>query len=310
MERRMEHATEHATGRALEPVPVPVPVPAAGSAPVPVPATERRYWRNIIYFGVLHLLPFGALVTGVRARELIAATALYWIRIWFVTAGYHCYFSHRTFQTSRAFQLILAVGAQASGQGSALRWATAHRHHHANSDHADDLHSPHARGLWYAHMGWLLRTRYLAPSEPRSGPFLRYPELVWLDRHPYVPPVALALLSVLLFGAPGLFIVYGLSTVLVYHATFTVNSLAHRFGTRPYETPDQSRNNWFVAIIMLGGGWHNNHHRFPRSARQGLRWWEIDVTYYVLLLLERLRIVRALRTARAQGSARAANAGT
>jgi stearoyl-CoA desaturase (delta-9 desaturase) len=260
--------------------------------------SDRLYLRNVIYFGVLHLLPFGALFTGADARVFVAAAALYWIRIWFVTAGYHCYFSHRAFQTGRVFQLILAIGAQASGQGSVLRWAAAHRYHHANSDHPDDLHSPHRRGLWHAHMGWLFRTRYLAPSEPRPGPFTRFPELVWLHRHPNVPPFALAALTLIALGWPGLFIAYGLSTVLVYHATFTVNSLAHRFGSRPYETPDQSRNNWFVAIVMLGGGWHNNHHRFPRSARQGLRWWEIDITYYVLVVLARLGVVRNLRVPR------------
>lgn len=265
------------------------------AAAEPGAGADRPYWRNIVYFSALHLLPLGALITGAGAAELVAAGALYWIRIWFVTAGYHCYFSHRAFETSRAFQLVLAIGAQASGQGSVLRWATAHRYHHANSDRASDLHSPHGRGLWHAHMGWLLRTRYLAPSTPRPGPLTRFPELRWLDRHPNVPPAALALLALLAFGLPGLFVVYGLGTVLVYHATFTVNSLAHRFGARPYETPDRSRNNWFVALIMLGGGWHNNHHRFPRSARQGLAWWELDVTYYVLLGLARLGIVRALR---------------
>jgi len=257
------------------------------------------YLRNVIYFGVLHLVPLGALVLPGRVTldVFIAAIALYWIRIWFVTTGYHCYFSHRAFKTSRAFQLLLAIGAQTSAQGSALRWAAAHRHHHANSDEPADLHSPNHRSFWYAHIGWLLSRRYLAPSTPR-GRWLDYPELRWLDRNPHIPPYALAALCLLVWGFPGLCIAYGLSTVGVYHATFTVNSLAHRFGYRPFATPDGSRNNWFVALIMLGGGWHNNHHRFPQSARQGLAWWEFDPTYYALVVLSWLGIVWDVRVPR------------
>jgi stearoyl-CoA desaturase (delta-9 desaturase) len=259
--------------------------------------SEPLYLRNIIYFSCLHVLPFGALVTGADAGVFVAALALYLIRVWFVTAGYHCYFSHRAFEAGRVFQLVLAIGAQASGQGSALRWAAAHRYHHANADLPTDLHSPNEHSLWYAHMGWLFRTRYLDRAQPRANGFLQFPELVWLDRHPHVPPLTLAAVMLLVFGWPGLFIGYALSTVLVYHATFAVNSLAHRFGTRPYATPDHSRNNWFVALIMLGGGWHNNHHRHPRSARHGLRWWELDVPYQVLVVLGWLGIVSAIRVA-------------
>jgi stearoyl-CoA desaturase (delta-9 desaturase) len=254
------------------------------------------YLRNVLYFGGLHALPFGALVTGAGPAVFVAAAALYVVRIWFVTAGYHGYFSHRSFQTSRAFQLVLAIGAQTSAQGSVLRWAAAHRFHHVHADQPGDLHSPE-RGLWHAHIGWLFRTEYLARSQPRPGPFLRFPELVWLDRHPNVPPLALAAAMTVAFGWPGLFIGYGLSTLLIYHATFAVNSLAHRFGSRPYPTADRSRNNWFVALIMLGGGWHNNHHRHPRSARQGVRWWELDVTYGVLVVLGWLGVVSAIRVA-------------
>jgi stearoyl-CoA desaturase (delta-9 desaturase) len=256
------------------------------------------YVRNIVYFSCLHALPLGALATGAGPAVFAAAAVLYVVRIWFVTAGYHCYFAHRAFETGRVFQALLAFGAQTSGQGSALRWAAAHRHHHAHADQPGDLHSPEARGLWHAHLGWLLETDYLARAEPQPGPFLEVRELAWLDRHPHVPPLALAAAMLLGFGWPGLCIGYGLSTVLVYHATFTVNSLAHRFGTRRFDTPDRSRNNWFVALIMLGGGWHNNHHRHPRSARHGLRWWELDVTYLVLVVLAWCRIVWHVRVAR------------
>jgi stearoyl-CoA desaturase (delta-9 desaturase) len=260
--------------------------------------TDRWYWRNIVYFGALHALPLGALITGAAPGVFVAAAVAYVVRIWFVTAGYHSYFSHRAFRTGRAFQLVLAIGAQTSAQGSVLAWAASHRHHHVHADEPADLHSPRHRGLWHAHIGWLLRTAYLAPARQRTGPFAQVPELGWLDRFPYVPPLCLAAALALAYGWPGLFIGYGLSTVAVYHATFTVNSLAHRFGARPYATPDDSRNNWFVALIMLGGGWHNNHHRHPRSARHGLRWWELDVTYAVLVVLGWLGVVSDLRVPR------------
>ncbi|TMQ12131.1 MAG: acyl-CoA desaturase [Deltaproteobacteria bacterium] len=259
---------------------------------------DRLYLRNVIYFGALHALPLGALITGASRGAFVAAAVLYVVRIWFVTCGYHSYFSHRAFKTSRWFQLVLAIGAQTSSQGSVLGWAATHRYHHVHADAPSDLHSPHHRGLWYAHIGWLLRTEYLARSQPRTGPFAAFPELVWLDRHPYVPPVCLATALALGLGWPGLFIGYGLSTLAVYHATFAVNSLAHRFGARPYATPDGSRNNWLVALIMLGGGWHNNHHRFPRSARHGLRWWELDVSYGVLVVLGWLALVSEIRVPR------------
>lgn len=251
------------------------------------------YVRNAIYFGVIHLLPFGAVFSGATADVYAAGLALYLSRIWFITAGYHCYFSHRSFKTGRLFQFILALGAQTSGQGSVLRWAAAHRYHHANADRASDLHSPPAHGFWYAHFGWLLNTRYVAPSTPTAAASLQkqFPELAWLDRYAYVPMVALAALALVMWGPPGLFIAFGASTVLTFHATFCVNSLAHRFGSRRFGTPDQSRNNWFVALVMLGGGWHNNHHRYPRSARQGLRWWEFDITYYGLVVLSWIGIV-------------------
>lgn len=263
---------------------------------------DAPYVRNIIYFAALHLLPLGALLLPgeVTPDVVVAAIALYWIRIWFVTAGYHCYFSHRSFKTSRLFQLVLAIGAQTSAQGSALRWAAAHVYHHANSDDEADLHSPNRRSFWYAHIGWLFSKRYLVPSTPH-GRWLEYPELRWLDRNTNIPPFTLAALTFLIWGWPGLCIAYGLSTIAVYHATFTVNSLAHRFGSRPFATKDGSRNNWFVALIMLGGGWHNNHHRYPQSVRQGLAWWELDPTYYSLVALSWIGVVWDLRLPRQHG---------
>lgn len=255
------------------------------------PEWEDVHLTNVIYFSVLHLLPFGAIFSGVTRSSLVACFVLYTVRIFFITAGYHCYFSHRAYKTSRVIQFILALGAQTSGQGSVLKWAATHQHHHANADAQTDLHSPVQRGFWYSHMGWLFNQRYeyVINSYPKN--LTKFPELMWLNRFYYLPMTVLAILVWAFLGWPGLFVGFGLSTVLCFHATFCVNSLSHLFGTRRYDTLDDSRNNWFVALIMLGGGWHNNHHRHPRSARQGNRWWEIDVTYYGLKILALFHII-------------------
>jgi stearoyl-CoA desaturase (Delta-9 desaturase) len=256
------------------------------------PRTEGVHLVNAFYFSLIHLLPLGALFSGVTRSSLIACAALYFVRIFFITAGYHCYFSHRAFRAGRAVQFVLALGAQSSGQGSALKWAATHRHHHANADSPADLHSPEQRGFWYSHIGWLLDQRYERVISSRPKDLTKFPELMWLDRYYYLPMIVLAVAVASSLGWPGLFVGFGLSTVLTFHVTFCVNSLCHMFGTRRYDNSDDSRNNWFVALVMLGGGWHNNHHRCPRSARQGLLWWELDVTYYVLRALAFFHVIR------------------
>jgi stearoyl-CoA desaturase (Delta-9 desaturase) len=263
-------------------------------APRPVPQTGAGdvHLVNVFYFSFIHLLPFGAFFSGVTLSSVVACLVLYFVRIFFITAGYHCYFSHRAFRAGRVIQLILALGAQSSGQGSALKWAATHRHHHATADSPADLHSPDQRGFWYSHMGWLFNQRYEHVTSSRPKYLTKFPELVWLDRYYYLPIVVLAVLAGVSLGWPGLFVSFGLSTVLTFHATFCVNSLCHMFGTRRYDVADDSRNNWFVALVMLGGGWHNNHHRCPRSARQGILWWEIDMTYYVLRALGYFHVIR------------------
>lgn len=270
---------------------------------------DELHLLNVFYFSFIHLLPLGAFFSGVTRASVVACLALYLARIFFITAGYHCYFSHRAFKAGRTVQLILALGAQSSGQGSVLKWAATHRHHHANADSPDDLHSPDPRGFWYSHMGWLFEQRYERIISSRPKDLAKFPELMWLDRYYYLPMIVLGVLVAATLGWPGLFISFGLSTVLTFHATFCVNSLCHMFGTRRYEIADDSRNNWFVALVMLGGGWHNNHHRCPRSARQGVVWWEVDITYYILRALACFHLIRdiyepAARTGGAHGDVR------
>lgn len=233
---------------------------------------------------------------------------MYVLHVFALTAGYHRYFSHKAFKTSRAFQFFLALLGTTAAQRDPLWWASHHRMHHQLSDTQEDVHSPRHHGFWWAHMGWVMRRERSATDLNRVKDFAKYPELLWLNRHPYAPPFALSLL-LLGLGAllnrlqpewgvsGGQFVFYGffLSTVAVYHVTFCINSIAHMYGSKPYEVDDDSRNNWLLGLLAMGEGWHNNHHRYALSARQGFRWWEIDLSYVILRILQWFSIVWDIR---------------
>jgi len=261
------------------------------------PSPQRRdyVWFTFIPFILVHLACFAALWTGARPIDWIVCGSLYFVRVFGVMAGYHRYFSHRTFKTSRSFQFVLAVLAESTAQKGVLWWAAHHRVHHKYTDAPPDLHSPLQYGFWHSHVLWLAERGSEETHRARVRDLEKFPELVWLDRHWLVPPMVLAAAVWLLLGWSALFVGFFLSTVLVWHATFVVNSLAHVFGKRRFATGDTSRNNWFIALITLGEGWHNNHHHYMGAARQGFYWWEVDITYYILRGLERCGIVRELR---------------
>ncbi len=195
----------------------------------------------------------------------------------------------------RAAQFVMACLAQSSAQKGVLWWAAQHREHHRHSDSEQDIHSPLRHGFWWSHLGWILSNQHDEYDPARIADFGKYPELRWLDRHHWVPTTVFAAAVLLLGGWPAFWWGYVLSTVLLYHCTFAINSLAHLFGTRRFETPDGSRNNWWLALITFGEGWHNNHHFAMASAQQGYRWWEVDITYAALRLLSAAGIVRDLR---------------
>src|SRR5713226_7680913 len=208
---------------------------------------------------------------------------------------YHRYFSHRAFKTSRAFQFIIAVMATTSTQKGVLWWAANHRHHHRYSDTEADLHSPTLFGFWWSHVGWILSDRYNQTKSDLIQDFYKYPELRWLNKYHLVPPIALAVILFLAGGWGMLVWGFFVSTVMLWHASFTINSLSHLFGSRRYETTDTSKNNPFLALLTMGEGWHNNHHHYMASVRQGFFWWEVDVTYYALKVLSWFHIVWDLR---------------
>jgi len=251
-------------------------------------------WSGAIPMALVHLSVLGAFWTGVTVESVVCCVALYSLRMWGVTAGYHRYFSHRSFKTSRLFQFVLAFVAQGSAQRGALWWAAHHRVHHKKSDQPGDAHSPVVDGFWYSHIGWLFYKN--SDTEwSQIKDFAKYPELVWLNKYFLVPPVLMAVTTLWLFDLPGLLIGFMLSTVFTWHSTFAINSLTHVFGYRRYETGDDSRNHWLLALVTLGEGWHNNHHYYQSAARCGFHWWEVDITWYGLKALSWLGIVWDLR---------------
>ncbi len=286
---------------------------AATSPPTEAPRTgseegERLDLRVCLPLLSVHagclLLPWA----GVSGISVALCLALVVVRAFGLSAGYHRGFAHRSFATSRPFQLALACLGASAAQLGPLWWVAHHRAHHRFSDTARDPHSPGVRGLWWAHLGWLLCRKHSETRLALVPDLARYPELRFLDQHPGVVPGVLAGLlyglgELLSLWAPGLhtsgfqLLVWGffLSTTLLYHVTFAVNSLGHRFGSQRYDSTDESGNSFWLALVTLGDGWHHNHHRFPASARHGFHWWEIDPTWLALRLLARLRLVWDLR---------------
>lgn len=257
-------------------------------------AAGLRHYGTLGRFVLLHVAVLAVFVVPFETRLLWWLAGSYFLRVFGVTAGYHRYFSHRSYKLGRVAQAAMAVLAQTSGQKSVLWWAAQHREHHRLADSPGDPHSPR-EGFWWAHVGWILSTRYDGYDARRVADFARFPELRWLDRHHTVPTVVFAA-GVWIGGGFSAFVWgYLLASVLLYHATFAINSVAHVWGSRPYLTADGSRNNLLLALLTLGEGWHNNHHYCRSSCRQGVRWWEIDVTYLGLRALAALGVARDLR---------------
>jgi stearoyl-CoA desaturase (Delta-9 desaturase) len=262
---------------------------------IPLPGGSRISVLLAVPFVAVHLLSLGVFFVKFRWAYLFTCLALVAARMFFVTAGYHRYFSHRSYKTSRAFQLFIAFMAMTSSQKGVLWWAAHHRHHHRFSDQDDDLHSPTLFGFLWSHIGWVISDKYEETREHYIADFAKYPELRWLNKHHVVPTATLGVTLWLIGGWPLFVWGFCLSTTLLWHDTFTINSLSHLFGARRYDTSDTSKNNWLLAILTLGEGWHNNHHHFMASARQGFFWWEIDITYYLLTMLSWVGLVWDLR---------------
>ena len=268
---------------------------------------ERIDWARILPFIGLHLACLAVLWVGISWVAVVVAFASYALRMFAITAFYHRYFAHRTFQASRPVQFFFALIGAASTQRGPLWWAAHHRQHHKVADREEDPHSPRHGFIW-SHMGWFLSRKHFGTDHSQIPDLMKYPELRLLDRYDLLVPVAyaagmFALGALLDHWFPGLgtsggqMLVWGyfISTVVLIHVTLTINSLAHVWGKRRYATRDDSRNNWFLALLTLGEGWHNNHHHFPGSARQGFYWWEIDISYYLLKMMSWVGLIHGLK---------------
>ncbi|MCW5656710.1 MAG: acyl-CoA desaturase [Burkholderiaceae bacterium] len=272
------------------------------------PDDDRIDLMRLLPFIAIHLGCLAVWWVGVSATAVAVAVALYALRMFAITAFYHRYFSHNAFRTGRVAQFVFALLGASAAQRGPLWWASHHRHHHVHADEHEDSHSALRHGLWRSHVGWFMSRANFAPRGALVTALARYPELRFLDRWDVLVPL---LLCALLYAAgeaaaalaPGSgtsgaqLLVWGfcISTVALYHATFSINSLAHRYGARRYATRDASRNNLWLALLTFGEGWHNNHHHYPAAARQGFYWWEIDLTYYGLKLLQCVGIVWDVR---------------
>ena len=256
----------------------------------------------------VHIGAIYALTISPSPFALFMVFLMYFIRMFGITAGFHRLFSHRSFKTNRAFQFFLAYAATCSAQMGPIWWASHHRHHHKYTEQIEDPHTPTLKGFFWAHVGWIMSPVNSPTKEEYVGDLMKYPELKWLDKYHYFAPFSLVILLYGLgefmavnyaqYNTNGMELVlwgFFVSTVLLYHATFMVNSVCHVFGHRTYDTKDGSVNNFLVAILTLGEGWHNNHHAFPNSEKQGHKWYQIDISHYILWCLSKIGVVWKIR---------------
>jgi stearoyl-CoA desaturase (Delta-9 desaturase) len=292
----MDQAIESSSFRATRSSFSPAGQVSAPGAPASRRAALVRAASLAFMFGT-HLAVFGVIAVGVDRRSLAMLGVLLLGRTLAITLGYHRYLSHRAFKTSRGLQFALALLGATAGQKGPLWWAAKHRKHHRHSDQPGDPHSPRLGGLWHAHLGWVLDPSYHETDHGAVRDLAKYPELVWLDRHHYLAPLALGLACYALHGLRGLLVGFCLSTALTYQIILALASLTHlrRFGTRRWDTQDDSRNQWLLALLALGDGWHNNHHYCMGSARHGFRWWEVDATYWAIRVLAAFGLVWQVR---------------
>ena len=240
---------------------------------------------SLPFWGVHVVAVAGVIWLGWSWSGLALAIGLYYLRMFGITAGYHRYFSHRSFRTGRVMQFIFAFLGTLSVQKGVLWWASNHRRHHKHADQPEDVHSPRQGGFWWSHVGWILSAQHEDTDTKRIPDLMKFPELVWLNKYYLVVNVGSAVFLLAVGGAWALIWGFFVSTMLLWHGTFTINSLSHMFGRRRYQTTDDSRNSLILALITMGEGWHNNHHYYMRSTSQGFFWWEIDMSYYLLRLL-------------------------
>jgi stearoyl-CoA desaturase (delta-9 desaturase) len=295
--------TDLATERSVALITPPADTPALPAGPARSSRWSFLHGAGFAFLG-LHLAALvGVFLVPVTWVGLALFAAFYSIRVFGLTAGYHRYFAHRGYKTGRVFQFLIGCMGASALQRGPMWWAGHHRSHHKHSDTDQDVHSPVTGTLWWSHVGWILSNDYSHTPWDQMKDWEKYPELRLLEKWDLVPGILVApfclgvgylfggweyALSALVWG-------FFVSTVAVYHVTFMVNSVCHLLGTRRFATTDESRNNWWVALLTFGEGWHNNHHHYPSAARQGFKWWEVDISYSILKALSWVGVVWDLR---------------
>ncbi|MBI2706435.1 MAG: acyl-CoA desaturase [Actinobacteria bacterium] len=272
----------------------PARTPRSKGAPVVRAEDDKIYFWPSLPFFLVNLSPLLVLFTGLSWKSVALLAVTFWGRMFFITAGYHRYFSHRTYRLARVPQFLMAFGGTTAAQKGPLWWASHHRNHHRFSDTDQDVHSPQ-KGFWWSHVLWIVCEKYAATRHDRIKDFAKYPELRFLDKYDWIGPWMLGMASYLIDGWRGLVVGFFTSTVLLWHSTFFINSLAHVFGRRRYATEDTSRNSFLLALLTMGEGWHNNHHYQPSACRNGFYWWEWDPTFYLLKALSLVGIVKDMK---------------
>jgi len=280
---------------------------------------HNLFVARVVNLGLV-LIPFAALVVAIvlfwgaalNWPHLAVFGAMYLLTALGITVGYHRYFTHRSFKTFKPIAILLAFFGSMAVEGSLLNWVADHRRHHQHSDEGGDPHSPRThgsgiwgmlKGLWHAHMGWIFgepptsRDRYTGDlRKSRTVRWMSRLFPLWVVVGLAIPAVLGGLLTMSWFGVLLGFIWGGLVRVFfVHHVTWSVNSICHLWGTRPFKNRDESRNNPIFGVLALGEGWHNNHHAFPTSARHGLRWWEVDASYMVIWAMSKVGLVWDVR---------------
>lgn len=265
------------------------------AAPIDTSQEKKIDWLRCVPFVFTHLACFAVFFVGISFWAVAVCLIAYAVRVFALTGFYHRYFSHRAFKTSRFMQFCFGVLGASAAQRGPLWWSAHHRHHHKHSDQKEDKHSPHNDGFWWSHCGWFILNTNFRTETKYIKDWMRYPELVFINRFDILVPLFYGVMLFIFGGWQFLIWGYFISTVMVYHVTFSINSLSHLYGNRPFKTKDTSRNNLWLALLTFGEGWHNNHHYWPSSARQGFRLHQIDITYYMLKLLEKCGLIWDVR---------------
>ena len=271
------------------------------TTPIEIADSPRLNWTNISAFGLFHAGAVAALFMF-SWQALAVALFLYWMCTGLgISMGYHRLHTHRSYQVPLPIEYFFAVCGTLTLEGGPIFWVATHRIHHQKSDQPGDPHSPREGG-WWAHMGWLLvgesKHNNTALWSKYAPDLVKDRFYVWLNSYHWAPMIVLGVLLFAMGGVP--FVLWGicLRVVVGLHSTWLVNSATHMWGSRRFATRDDSRNNWLIALITSGEGWHNNHHAHPTSARHGLAWYEFDLSWVQIRILMFFRIAKSVRIAK------------